>query len=123
VRTLRWSPEAAERLLSARALAPVEGPEAAAALAEALVSDPSAEVRVAAAQGLAGTKETWLATPALLRALVDPAAAVSEAALVSLSVFEERPSRTEIPSREGRTSVPRVTGRMRREDMAPESVG
>ncbi|MDI1445552.1 HEAT repeat domain-containing protein [Polyangium sp. 6x1] len=48
------------------------GPEATAALAEVVVSDPSAEARALAARSLAKAEERWLAVPALVRALSDP---------------------------------------------------
>jgi HEAT repeat protein len=128
-----------ERLGAIRELIYGGGAEAVAALAEAAVSDPSPAVRAAAARGLTGNDDRWLAVPALVRALSDPSPEVVEAAARALGT--PRPERTtarrlsERPSaecaserRSSQIQVPervsasrRTTGRLRLEDMGRES--
>jgi HEAT repeat protein len=128
-----------ERLGAIRELVSAGGADAVAALSEAAVSDPSPEVRAAAARSLAGTTDRWLAVPALARALSDPSQEVVAEAARALGAaspervaarrssevpgFERAPERrsSEIPVPERPSASRRTTGRLRLEDTARES--
>ncbi len=117
-----------ERLGAIRELLVTGGAEAVAALAEAVVRDPSPAVRAAAARGLAGTTDRWLAVPALVRALSDPAQEVVVEAARSLGTARRSLEGESVPERRSSVPVPervsvsrRSTGRLRREETARES--
>lgn len=103
------------RLQALRELAAAGTPEATAALAEAVVSDPSPEARVLAASSLSNSKERWLSLPALARALMDPVPEVASEAARSLGetqVGEKRERRiSELPPDSNGASR-RTTGRL-----------
>ncbi|UQA57795.1 HEAT repeat domain-containing protein [Polyangium aurulentum] len=123
--TARRGARVEERLGAIRELASAGSAEAVAALSEAAVSDPSPEVRAAAARGLAENNDRWLAVPALVRALSDPSQeVVAEAARALGTASPERaPERrsSEMPVPERVSASRRTTGRLRLEDTARES--
>nr|WP_275939244.1 HEAT repeat domain-containing protein [Polyangium spumosum] len=98
------------------------GPEATAALAEVVMSDPSAEARALAARSLAQAEERWLAVPALVRALSDPSPEVvleASRALGRGPASEDRrgPRSSEAPVPSERNGASRrTTGKVLREE-------
>ncbi len=121
----RRSSRLASRLRALRELGTDGTPDATAALAEALVSDPSSEARALAARGLSGSKDSWLSGPALSRALSDPAHEVATEAAhvlaqpqiqpqIQAQTAEKRDRRiSEFPA--DPNGLRRTTGRLRRE--------
>ncbi len=114
IHSARKSARIASRLRALRELANAGTPEATAALAEVVVSDPAPEARVLAAVALANCKERWLSIPALARALMDPAPEVAhEAARIFSAIStEDKPDRRPSdrpPDSNG--SLRRTTGR------------
>ena len=107
-----------DRIRAILELAERRGPEATAALAEVVMSDPSAEARALAARSLAPAEERWLAVPALVRALSDPAQEVvfeASRALGRAAACEDRkgprPSEAPVPSERNGASR-RSTGKL-----------
>ncbi|MBK9265007.1 MAG: HEAT repeat domain-containing protein [Polyangiaceae bacterium] len=89
----RRSARISSRLRALKELASAGTPEATAALAEVVVSDPSPQARALAASSLSRCKERWLSTPALSRALMDPAAEVATEAARALGEWHGAESR------------------------------
>lgn len=105
------------RMRALRELASAGTPEAAAALADSVVSDPAPEARVLAATSLAHCKERWLSLPALARALLDPVSDVAQEAERVLSEYgnDKRDRRTSDVPPDSKGSLRRTTGRMQRQ--------
>jgi hypothetical protein len=115
---VRRSARVASRLRAMRELAVVGTAEATAALAEAVVSDPSPEARVLAAAFLSNCKERWLSMPALARPLMDPAPEVAiEASRAMAESYggDKRERRNSDLPPDSKNSLRRTTGRMQRQ--------
>lgn len=112
----RKSSHVAARLKALHDLSLVASAESTAALAEALICDPSPEARAFAATALAHCKERWLSLPALARALMDPVAEVAQEAARSLAEVpqgERRDRRISDLPPDSNGSLRRSTGRIR----------
>lgn len=117
IASARRAARVSARMRALRELAGMSTPEAAAALADSVISDPAPEARALAAASLAHCKERWLSLPALARALVDPVAEVAhEAARVLSEVGGDKRERriSDMPP-DSKGSLRRTTGRMQRQ--------
>jgi len=111
----RKSAHVVSRLQALSELSRAASAESTAALAEAVICDPSPEARAFAAAALAHCKERWLSLPALARALMDPVAEVAQEAARALAEVpggERRDRRISDLPPDSNGSLRRSTGRI-----------